>query len=268
MARPTCSHPSSLPLQLVFRFKAWVYRAINRATIASLSNGAHAQLPAGRVAVVAESFSGPLALLLADRCPRVVAVVLCASFVESPLPRLFERIPSFVWDRPPPSVLLSTFLTGGNRSLAKSMRSAMLDLSGDVVAGRNPAALRVDVTAELERLSRPLLCLWAKRDWIVRAGSRARVHAIKPAAESVEIDAPHLLLQARPVEAWSHIKPSSNGRRRSMLTNKTLLAAKRRSRCMLPRLSLAEPLYVGGAINHRNSGREGSSYHTVCATHR
>jgi len=172
-----------------------------------LSEWVHARLPADPVALIAESFSGPLALLVADQCPRVVAVVLCASFVEPPLPVLFARIPKFAWNRPPPAALLSIFLTGGNRALAQAIRHALRSVSGEVIAGRIAAALRVDVTRELERFSRPLLCLRAKRDRVIRAGSTARIRALKPSAQFVELQTPHLLLQADPVEAWRHIRP-------------------------------------------------------------
>ena len=165
------------------------------------------RLPPGPFAVIAESFSGPLALLLADRCPRIVAVVLCASFVDPPLPSLFALTPQFVWNRSPPASVLSVFLTGGDRALAESVRRAMASVSADVIAGRVAAALRVDVKAELARFTRPLLCLQAKQDRIIRAGRAAKISALKPSAQLVEMQAPHLLLQTLPAEAWSDIQP-------------------------------------------------------------
>ncbi|HEX2836088.1 MAG TPA: hypothetical protein VHW00_23995 [Thermoanaerobaculia bacterium] len=43
------------------------------------------RLPEGTFAVLGESFSGPLAIELAAKSPRVRAVILCASFVRSPV---------------------------------------------------------------------------------------------------------------------------------------------------------------------------------------
>src|SRR5687768_4116314 len=57
-----------------------------------------ARLPAEPVALIAESFSGPLAVLIADRCARVAAVVLCASFVKPPWPGLLVHAPKFLWN--------------------------------------------------------------------------------------------------------------------------------------------------------------------------
>jgi pimeloyl-[acyl-carrier protein] methyl ester esterase len=172
-----------------------------------LSDWVLGQLPPEPVALIAESFSGPLALLIADQCPRVTAVVLCASFVEAPLPRLLARLPSFVWNRPPPGALVRFFLTGGDRVLAETVRSALAGVSGDVISQRIAAAASVNVTAELERFTRPLLFLRAERDRILPSRSSARARALKPSAHFADVQAPHLLLQTRPTAAWSHIRP-------------------------------------------------------------
>jgi pimeloyl-ACP methyl ester carboxylesterase len=173
---------------------------------AELAEWVRAALPTGPVALIAESFSGPLAILVADQSPDVVAIVLCASFVEPPLPALFAHLPTFFWRFAPPSLLLSALLTGGDRALAKSVRRAVCQLSSDVLAARVDAALRTNVVAELKRYSRPLLYLRAKRDRIVSANSGSRICAVAPHAEFADIGAPHLLLQTRPAEAWTHIK--------------------------------------------------------------
>jgi pimeloyl-ACP methyl ester carboxylesterase len=165
------------------------------------------RLPPGPLALIAESFSGPLALLVADRCPRVAAVVLCASFAAPPWPRVLARTPAFVWGRPPPAVLVRAFLTGGDHAMAAAVGRALAGVGREVLAARIAAALRTDVTAELGGFSRPLLCLRATRDRVLRVGSTEQIRAVKPAAEFVEIAAPHLLLQTKPVEAWIHIAP-------------------------------------------------------------
>lgn len=164
------------------------------------------QLPPEPFALIAESFSGPLALLVADRCPRVTAIVLCASFVQAPLPEILGRLPTFIWSRPPPAALVRFFLTGGDRVLSDSVRSAIASVSGDVIAFRIAAALRVDVTPELERFARPLLFLDAGQDRVIPSRSSRTSRALKPSATFAELQAPHLLLQAKPRDAWSQIK--------------------------------------------------------------
>jgi pimeloyl-ACP methyl ester carboxylesterase len=173
------------------------------------------RLPGEDVALIAESFSGPLALMVADRSPSVIAVVLCATFVLPPLSWPFTQIPKLVWDRPPPAALLSLMLTGGDRSLALAVQRALVGLRGEVVAERVAAALRVDVTAELGRYSRPLLYLRAGQDRVIRTRSSRRIQALKPSMRVVEVAGPHLLLQRSPSEAWTHIKPFLEQARRA-----------------------------------------------------
>jgi pimeloyl-ACP methyl ester carboxylesterase len=172
---------------------------------AELAEWVRARLPEEPVVLIAESFSGPLGVLLAERCPQVAGLVLCATFVEPPLPRFLARVPKFVWSRPPPIALVSPLMTGGDRVLARELRRAMTGVPADVVAARVRAILSVDVTAELARYGRPLLCLRAKQDRLVFQRSFSRMQALKPSARFVELDGPHLLLQAKPREAWSQI---------------------------------------------------------------
>ena len=68
------------------------------------------------------------------------------------------------------------------------------------------AALDVDVRDDLDRLSQPRLYLQAARDRLVPPSCAARIRALKPSAEFVTVDGPHLLLEANPVESWRHIE--------------------------------------------------------------
>jgi pimeloyl-[acyl-carrier protein] methyl ester esterase len=172
-----------------------------------LSDWVLTRLPPEPITLIAESFSGPLALLVADRCPRVTSVVLCASFVKAPLSPLFAYLPRFVWNRPPPTTLIRFFLTAGDRAVAVAVRSAIARVSGDVIAERIAEVLRVDVTKELERFTRPLLFLRAQHDRVISAESHERIRALKPNARFANIQAPHLVLQTRPKDAWSEIGP-------------------------------------------------------------
>lgn len=163
------------------------------------------RLPPEPVVLIAESFSGPLALLVADRCPRVVSIVLSATFVERPLPGFLAHVPVLLWRQPPPIALISLVLTGGDRVLAHEIRRTLDTVSGDVLASRARTALKVDVRAALERYVRPMLYLRGTRDRLIRARCAERLHALKPSARIVDIEAPHMLLQCRPAEAWAEI---------------------------------------------------------------
>ena len=167
------------------------------------------RLPAGPVALIAESFSGPLALLVADRCPGVTAIILCASFIEPPM-RPLVIPPAFLWRRPPPLALVRLLLTGGNRALAESVQRAIATVPPNVIAQRIVNVLQVSVREELEAFSRPLLCLRATRDRLVPPRCTDLIRAVKPDAEFADVEGPHLLLQSNPSSAWSFIEPFLN----------------------------------------------------------
>jgi pimeloyl-ACP methyl ester carboxylesterase len=164
-------------------------------------------LPTEPFALIAESFSGPLAILLANRCPRACAVVLCATFIRLPLPQLLARLPALFWRKPPPQLLLQLVMTGGDRRLALAVQDSVAQLDGAIVRARVAAALTIDVTQELQRLAQPLLFLRADRDRLIPAGCAAAVRAAKPSVRISNIDGPHLILQARPDESWRLIAP-------------------------------------------------------------
>lgn len=164
-----------------------------------------ARLPQEPLVLIAESYSGPLALLVADRAPQVVGLVLCVTFVEPPAPAFLAHIPMLVFGVTPPVVAISALLTGGDRALAREVQRTVRALRADVIASRIASALHVDASAELQRFSKPLLCLSASRDWIVPARSAATMRALNPSAEFVTIDGPHMILQTRPAEVWKYI---------------------------------------------------------------
>ncbi len=164
-------------------------------------------LPAEPFALVAESFSGPLAILLANRCSQACAVVLCASFIRPPLPQLLARAPDFLWRRPPPRLLLQLVMTGGDHGLASRVRDTVAPLDRAVLRARVAAALTVDVTEDLQRLTQPLLYLRAERDRVVPARCATDIRTAKPSAQISSLSAPHLILQTRPRESWSLIAP-------------------------------------------------------------
>jgi pimeloyl-ACP methyl ester carboxylesterase len=164
-------------------------------------------LPGEPFALIAESFSGPLAILLANRCERIAAVVLCASFIRRPLPRFLSYAPEFLLRRPPPTWLLRHVLTGGDPVLATAVSDTVATVDGRVLRSRIDAALTVDVTDDLRRVTQPVLYLRAERDRLVPARCAALVRAAKPSADVLAVNGPHLLMQACPIESWRLIAP-------------------------------------------------------------
>lgn len=160
----------------------------------------------GPFVVVGESFSGPLALMLAARRPAGLrGVVLCASFVRFPLP-VPERWRGLVrpWMfRVQPLWLLSWVLLGrrGFGPLGRVLRAAVRSVSPAALAARAGAVAGVDVTAELRACPVPVLYLRAAGDLVLRPGCWELVRSVRPDAEAVVLPGPHLVLQVCPAEA-------------------------------------------------------------------
>jgi len=194
---------SAAPRELTVRVLKFPRNRSDR--YSELADWVSSALPSRPVALVAESFSGPLAVLVANRCPAVVAVVLCASFVEPPLPRALRALAPLAGSWAPPVSVIRWLMAGGDASLARTLRRALATNPPSTIASRINSALSVDVVADLLSLSQPLLCLIPTRDRLLSSRSFQRVRDLKPSARFVELRAPHLLLQSAPAAACLHI---------------------------------------------------------------
>ncbi len=170
---------------------------------------AEAFVPRGRpFAMLAESFSGPLALrLAAKQPPGLVAVVLVASFYRRPISRLLSGIlrplAGVVFSRPPPACFARHLLAGPDapRELVAELREVTRTVQGGVLAARVRATLSVDATDALIAIRVPLLYISGSEDRLLRRGILRDLCAARPATEAQVLAAPHLVLQRRPREA-------------------------------------------------------------------
>jgi pimeloyl-[acyl-carrier protein] methyl ester esterase len=172
-----------------------------------------AAVPAGSEFVaVGESFSGPLALLLAARRPPGLrGIVLCASFARNPLPAFVPWLRALIfplWFRTVPKPLLRWALLGRfqTAALGELLEAAIGVVRPRVLAARARAIMTVDVATELRSCLVPVLYLSATEDRLVRPGSLAYIRRLCPAVESVTLTGPHLLLQVAAVGAAQAIQ--------------------------------------------------------------
>jgi pimeloyl-ACP methyl ester carboxylesterase len=163
-------------------------------------------LPAGsRHVLLAESFSGPLAVRIAAHPPPGLAgVILCGSFVRNPFPALgwaapvvsrvpFKGLPRWLRKR--------LFWNTGDATAAPPEKDrASATVAAAVLRHRLREVLSVDAREALSAVRLPLLVLEAQRDRIVRRGATRTILAAATQARHVVIDGPHLLLQTRPAE--------------------------------------------------------------------
>jgi pimeloyl-ACP methyl ester carboxylesterase len=163
-------------------------------------------LPADRrFVLLAESFSGPLAIRIGADPPRGLAgVILCGTFAKNPYPWLRRVRPLAVrlpvkslprWLRAP-----LMWGSGNPRRAPPRGQRAISAVTSPVIRRRIGEVLSVDETARLGAIELPILVLIAARDRLLpRAAAHLLLQSL-PLAQFEEIDGPHLLLQSRPSE--------------------------------------------------------------------
>jgi pimeloyl-ACP methyl ester carboxylesterase len=163
--------------------------------------------------ILAESFSGPLALrLAAKKPPNLVAVILCATFVENPLPQMSSRASLTLIEKmiklPFPRFLIQHLLMGKNASnkLIGTFREILKAVNPRVLATRVKSVLIVNAKQALADCPHPILYLCAAKDRIVSRQSLEQIRKIRPDVEVAWIDAPHFLLQCKPKQAAEAIQ--------------------------------------------------------------
>ncbi|HEL3175699.1 alpha/beta fold hydrolase [Stenotrophomonas maltophilia] len=185
---------------------------------ATLAQRLWSQLPGHPFILLAESFSGPLAVELATRQPAGLrGLVLAATFARRPvpLPAASAVLLTPAWPLPPVA-LLARLLLGRwrTREHLSMLRDALARIPAATLRQRAAATLRVDVRALLPAIDVPTLCLHACHDRLLWPPSVAELQALLPDARHVSLEGPHLLLQARAdaaaaeVAAWMRTLPS------------------------------------------------------------
>lgn len=181
---------------------------------AELADLVRARLPSrGRFVLLAESFSGPVAVRLAAERPRgLAALVLAATFLNAPLNPLLHPIRGLVGARffglPMPAQVIRWFMAGPDAPapLVAEVQRAVAAVRPDVMAHRAAAALEVDAREDLARVDAPILVLAPTRDRLLRADLAEEVLAVRPDAEVALIDAPHMVLQRCPHASLARIE--------------------------------------------------------------
>lgn len=162
----------------------------------------------GPFAILAESFSGPLAMCIAARGhPRLVALITVASFVRNPVrfwpaslkwlirPVVFQ-LPLLAWG-------IRQFLVGTDApaDLVAAVRSAVRMVQPAVMARRAREILSVDTRDALARIRVPFLYISGSRGRLVSSRNVEDLRILGERLETAFLDAPHLILQRQPVAA-------------------------------------------------------------------
>lgn len=172
---------------------------------------AASQLPTTPSVLIAESFSGPIAIALAARFPNTIErVVLSTSFVRNPLPWLALTAPmiDFLPIAHAPTWLMQQQLFNGkatpelNLALARAVKS----VSPAVMRTRLKAIFKVDASKSLRLLTQPVLYLQADADRLVAERCAQEVKSALFSTTICRLAGPHCLLQIAPAQAWQAIQ--------------------------------------------------------------
>ena len=164
--------------------------------------------------ILAESFSGPIALMLSEVLgDNLKALILVCTYVTNPHPWL-AKLSSFVLkDRivaRPPSRFMARFMIAGFE-----MDDEMLDLAFSIQRRVSPRvfryrlyeAMKVDVSSVLKQVTLPILQMYSTNDRVIPRSAQDKIKKIRPDIKWVAISAPHYLLQTKAEECVCHIKP-------------------------------------------------------------
>lgn len=178
---------------------------------AALERHARRSLPdATPFVLLAESFSGPIALSIAASAPpHLAALVLSTSFARNPVGPLrvlatwVRRVPL----RAIPMAITAWLLLGrwATHARTTALRLALREVSQSVLAARAACALRVDAVPCLPRIRVPALYLQATNDRLIHASVAEEFVRTLEQADMIALSGPHMLLQANPDAALQAI---------------------------------------------------------------
>jgi pimeloyl-[acyl-carrier protein] methyl ester esterase len=171
------------------------------------------QFPAqGEPIIIAESFSGPVAIeLVASGRVKARCLILCATFARAPRPFLFRLLrmlglPRLLRPRMPRHFF--------RIFLGEKYMDSLIPLWERVHAGIPPAVLAhrlgiinsIDVTNRLAGLPVPCLYLQAGKDRVIPSSCLDEMKKCAPGLTAVKIEAPHFILQAEPQKCLKAIE--------------------------------------------------------------
>ena len=157
--------------------------------------------PEGPLALIGESFSGPVSIILAARLgKRARGLILCCSFCKSPHAML-KRLPLALLPIPNrPERWISRLVLGpfATRALEDQLALALKPLTTAVIRARFAALSRIDQGALLAQLKIPILYLQASFDTLVWRQSAREVARLAPQTRFRRLKGAHFLLQSNP----------------------------------------------------------------------
>ena len=165
-------------------------------------------LPDGPIILLGESFSGPLAAIIAhENQTWIRGLILAASFVSSPKPRFLRHFLPFPGLPQLGKKLARLALLGrySNPEIVGLLKQIIPGLPARLVRFRAELVLNADYGIQLQSTRCPVLILNASEDFLVSQRSAQQLKKLRPDAIVATLPAPHMLLQTRPKECAKEI---------------------------------------------------------------
>jgi len=194
------------------------YPAFGPQSYDALSEAVLARLPAGRdYVLVAESFGGPLGVLVAARAERPPrGLILSATFARNPFPLLGGllqfALPLLMDHAPAPALIETALIRPGDHAFAAELAQAATAAGPRLLQARSRSALTCNVQRELAALTVPILYLQGMHDKLVSPACGLLMKEIARDLRLVQVDAPHFVLQYDcETTVHNHILPFLHG---------------------------------------------------------
>jgi len=158
------------------------------------------QLPQGQdYILLAESFGGPLAILLASKAAaKPKGLILAATFARSPFPwiggLMAGMVPGFLQTKPLP-VIEATLLREGDHKLSWDIYQTISVLKPEILSARIKTVLSCDVRKPLGALDLPILYIQGAKDRLISAAHGLLMQKTARKLRIARIDTPHFALQ-------------------------------------------------------------------------
>ena len=165
------------------------------------------------VVVLGESFSGPIAVMVAAASPQCVkGVILSSTFLKLPWPAWLVRASAAFEPAGLARALLGPILRGrdDDPELSAQIADVMAAFPADVRAARLRAVAAMDAREIFKTIACPVLALHGRNDWLVPRSSIVTAVARKPGAVLKLLDGQHMLLQTNTVAAATVIEAFMN----------------------------------------------------------
>lgn len=169
--------------------------------------------------IIAESFSGPIAVKISAQAPKhLKGVLFVASFIKNPtvLPKQLGALPKRLPLKSSTLLRLAkpfTFGKWASKDLEKLLISAVKHVSHEVIANRLKEVMAVDERVKFRSIKLPMLYIRPMTDRLVSKTASLEMHLLNKNIHIEEIEGPHFILQTHKnicVEKISHFLQSIN----------------------------------------------------------